>query len=183
MCKFNRNISLWKYFFPIIIEKRSILCYYLGWFKICQEKCFFAAHRRAEAMAGLPLCHNKCYILKLNTYNFMSRIISVIWIDHSRFLFLPCVSWGGVFSLELVFSSAFGGHFVSYIVLLIKEVLIFLPQFYNPYKNWEAHVSAEHDSFKISESPWHLFLPLRVPEVCYRTVARPSVSYCLTVPR
>lgn len=134
-------------------------------------------------MAGLPLCYNKCYILKSNSYNFMSRFIFVIWINHSRFLFLPFVSWGGAFSLELVFSSTFGGHFVSCIVLLIKKVLIFLQQFYNPYKNWEAHISAGHDSFKLSESPWHLFLPLCVPEVFYHKVARPSVSYCLTVPR
>ena len=168
-------------FFYYYCGKKYILLLedaYLGWFRVCHEKWFLVVQRRAETTPDLPLCLNKWYILKLNSYdsNFTSRIILVTWINHSRFLFLLCASLRGTLSLELVFSSAFWRRFISYIVLLIKEVSVIVTAIWqSPHKVGGTHVCRTWFSWDLGE-PWHLFLPDRVPEVCNLTITRPSVS-------
>lgn len=117
------------------------------------ETALLGAQRRADTRADLPLCRDKWHILNLKSYdyNFISRIIFVTWINLSRFLF-----WLGLFKRYILLRISFLICMLEafyFLYCALKAALSCLRRFYSPYKNQEAHASAEHDSLGIA-GPW-----------------------------
>ena len=106
--------------------------------------------------------------------------VCVTQIIHSRFLFFTLYQLHQ--SLELGFSSAFGVHLISHIVLLIKRFQSFCSHFTVSIKTGRRTFLQNMillESLKaLASFPAH-----SVPEVCYLTVAHLFVSSCLAVPR
>lgn len=146
---------------------------------ICQKNAFLVACGR------FALCHNKRSILKLHGYdcNFTSKKIFFCDLDKSLKIsaFTLCQLHP---SLEFVFSSAFGVHFISCIVLLIKK------KFESSCSNFTVPIKPGRYTFLqnmilLESSKILASLPAsEYPRgMLSHTGTCLSLSYCLTVPR